>query len=167
LITVEAIRSSLRVYQDGALVFDVADSSFTKGSIGLYCRSNNGARFIDVRLDDFSTNAPVVYRFKFTTSKYSNFFRQMHSFQDETWKASLIAQADATTIASLVDQAIDLSSTTTPSSSSSSSPADSEIRAYESLKQLVDQTAILQNPPEVQVTRIVHNNDKKNKSIAL
>jgi hypothetical protein len=77
----------------------------------------------------------------------------------------LIAQADATTIASLVDQAIDLSSTTTPSSSSSSSPADSEIRAYESLIQLVDQTAILQNPPEVQVTRIQHNNNE-NESIA-
>lgn len=89
LITVEAIGSSLRVYMNGALVFDVEDDKFSEGTIGLYCWGNTNTYFHDVRVDDFSLNAPVVYKFKFVTSLFANFFHFMHSFQDETWKIAI------------------------------------------------------------------------------
>ena len=85
VITVEAIGDSLKVYQDGALVFDVHDPTFPDGRIGLYCWANVGARFADVRVDDFRPGAPIAYRFSFTTSGYANFFHHLHSYQDETW----------------------------------------------------------------------------------
>jgi hypothetical protein len=85
VITVEAIGASLRVYQDGALVFDASDPGFPSGKVGFYCWANQDARFNDVRVDDFRPGAPVAYRFSFTTSAYANFFHHLHSYQDETW----------------------------------------------------------------------------------
>jgi hypothetical protein len=36
-ISVEAIGDRIRIYQDGALLFDVADTTHATGGIGLYC----------------------------------------------------------------------------------------------------------------------------------
>src|SRR5207244_7290859 len=84
LITVEALGPSLRVYQDGALIFNVTDNNpITQGRIGLYCWRNTGARFSDVQIDDLGKQAPTVYHFNFTTSQFTNFFHHLHSFQDE------------------------------------------------------------------------------------
>ena len=152
LITVEAIGSSLRVYQDGALVFDVADDSMDRGRIGLYCWRNMGARFSDVRVDDFRLGAPIVYRFQFTTSQFANFFHHLHSFQDETWHVELTENEPPLSepeIAALVGKAA--TPTTTPS--------DDEARAYQALAEHVLGPAARQNPPEVQVTRVARNGE--------
>jgi alpha-tubulin suppressor-like RCC1 family protein len=141
LITVEAIGPSLRVYQDGALVFDVTDNALTRGRIGLYCAGNAGARFSDVRVDDFRAVAPVAYRFTFTTSLFANFFHHLHSFQDETWRATL---APTVNIAPWVAAAVP---PTTP-------PLEAEARAYEALATQVLGTAAMQSPPEIQVSRV-------------
>jgi uncharacterized linocin/CFP29 family protein len=147
LITVEAIGSSLRVFQDGALVFDVTDTTLDHGRIGLYCWADTGARFSDVRVDDFRADAPVVYRFKFTTSHFANFFHHLQSFQDETWKAELPANV-------LSDAAV--SELVAKAATPSTMPSDDEARAYEALVQALGQ-AVMQNPPEVQVTRVERN----------
>jgi hypothetical protein len=142
LIAIEAIGSSLRVYQDGALVFDVtdqADAAISAGQIGLYCWRNGGARFTDIRVEDFRQNAPILYRFQFTTSRFANFFHQMHSFQDETWRVQLAPTADVT---ELLAQAVPPA---TP-------PSDIEARAYVTLAAKVLGQSANQNPPEVQVT---------------
>ena len=89
LVTVEAIGSSLRVFQNGGLIFDVTDGSFNRGRIGLYCWGHVDAHFSEIRVDDFRTGAPVVYRFQFTTSQFTNFFHHLHSFQDEAWVTDL------------------------------------------------------------------------------
>ena len=68
LVTIEALGSTVRVYQDGQLLFTVTDPALTSGSIGLYCSNNPGSRFTDVRVDDFRASAPVAYTFSFTTS---------------------------------------------------------------------------------------------------
>jgi hypothetical protein len=155
LFTVEAIDSILRVYQDGMLVFNVNDGDddpIKHGSVGLYCWNNAGAQFADIRIDDFRTNAPIVYRFKFITSNFTNFFHHLHSYQDETWRAPLITEIDASTIRNIVDQAIDSTSIT-------STLSESEALLFESLLQKVDQTAIQQqqNVSNVQITRIEHS----------
>lgn len=125
LITIEVFGSSLRLYQDDLLIFDVTDNSITNGTIGMYSWNNSGARFTDVRIDDFRAEAPVVYRFKFTTSNFSNFFHLMHSYQDETWIAAVAAQTDTSTISNLIDQAVDTSmpTITVP-------PSESEAHSY-------------------------------------
>jgi len=141
LISVEAIGSSLRIYQDGALVFDVTDNSIERGRFGLYSWSNTGARFSDIRVDDFRAIAPIVYKFKFTTSEFVNFFHHLHSFQDETWRVTLPAAAD---VAPEVAQAVTLPAPLT----------ESETRAYESLANKAMGPGARLNPPEVQVSRI-------------
>jgi hypothetical protein len=98
-LTVEAIGSWLRVYERStleappALVFDVQDATYERGASALYCASNSGARFSDVRVDDFSDTAPVVYRFRFVTARHADFTHQLHSFQDETETAPLPSDA--------------------------------------------------------------------------
>lgn len=141
LITIEAIGDALRVYQDGALIFDATDAAHPNGSIGLYCYDNAGARFNDVRVDDFRKTAPVVYRFQFTTSLFANFFHHLHSYQDETWRKALENVPDAlTAMAKAVMHA--------------TSVGDGEARAYETLATTVLGPGARQNPTEVQVTRV-------------
>lgn len=142
LITVEAIGPSLRIYQDGTLVFSISDNSLLRGTIGLYCWGNAGAQFHDVRVDDFRKNAPVPYRFQFTTSQFANFFHHIHSFQDETWQQELPANADVKALftGAAVSPAI--------------KPSEEEARHYQELLNKVFETTARQNPKEVQVTRI-------------
>lgn len=85
-LTIEAIAGKIRVLQDGVEIFGITDSSLSSGRLGLYAWGDVGARFVDVRVEDFSENAKPVYRFDFTTSNFANFFHHLHSFADETWR---------------------------------------------------------------------------------
>lgn len=140
LVTIDAVGSSLRAYQDGELVFDANDESMLKGTVGLYCWANTGARFSDVRVDDFSLAAPVVYRFQFTTSQFTNFFHHLHSFRDETWRA--IVANEAAVVAAV-------SAAVGPATATSTD----EARAFEQIAAL-DGVTQQPAPPEVQVTRL-------------
>jgi hypothetical protein len=146
-VTIEAIGPSLRVFKDGFPVFAVTDPSFDHGTIGLYCWRNPGARFADVRVDDFrQPGAPVAYRFAFTTSKYVNFFHHFHGFQDEVWplQLSLDALSNAA-FAAQVARAARLESPVT----------DDESRAYAALAATpAILTKARENPAEVRVTRL-------------
>ena len=144
LVTIEAIGNSLRVYQNGMLIFDVTDAAHAKGSIGMYCYDNAGARFSDVRVDDFRQTAPVVYRFQFTTSRFSNFFHHLHSYQDETWRRA-------------IEQVPDAFAPMMKAVSPASLTSDNEMRAYETLATITLGQAARQNPPEVQISRIEIN----------
>jgi hypothetical protein len=139
-VTIEAYGASLRVYQDGALVFDAIDESMREGTIGLYCWANVGARFSDVRVDDFSTAAPAVYRFGFTTSLFTSFFHHLHSYRDDTWRTVLtddaaVSAAVAATVVSAVPVSLD------------------ETRAFDDVARLAGLTT-LPNPAEVGITRL-------------
>jgi hypothetical protein len=140
LITVEVIGSGLRVYQDGALVFDVTDAAHAQGGIGLYCHDNPGARYSDVKVDDFRQTAHAVYRYQFTTSLFANFFHHLHSYQDETWIA---ASQETENISNALGRGVNPPTPMT----------DDEARAYETLATAALGLAAKQNPREVQVTR--------------
>ena len=118
-LTVEALGPLLRVYQDGALVFEVSDPALTAGQIGAYCWANQGARFADVRVDDLGKSAVAAYRFAFTTSAYATFFHQLHSYQDDLW----LVPAAAGDIAAAAAAAV------TPATA----VTDAETRAYAAL----------------------------------
>jgi hypothetical protein len=139
LVTIEAVGSSLRIYQDGELVFDTSDESMPEGTVGLYCWANTGARFSDVRVDDFRLAAPVVYRFQFTTSRFANFFHHLHSYRDETWRAVM---ADEPSVTAAVSAAVEPTTAAAPD----------EERAFEQMAALAGVST--QSPPEVQVTRL-------------
>jgi hypothetical protein len=141
LITVEAIGSSLRIYQDKELIFNVTDTLISKGSIGLYCWGNMGARFSDLRVDDYRKEAPIVFRFNFTSSNFANFFHHLHSFQDETWLQSL---PTGTNIEPLLANAVP----------PSNDVIETETRNYNDLIAQIFGSVTRQNPKEIQVTQI-------------
>lgn len=141
LVTVQAIGSTIEVYQDGALVFSVQDGAIPSGRIGFYCWSCNVARFADVRVDDFRQTAPVPYRFRFTTSQFSSFFSHLHSFGDETWRNTLPAGTGLTPESAA---AVALGGV----------PAEAELRAFDSLAARVITDAGTPPEPRVRVTRI-------------
>jgi len=145
LFTVEAVGEALHIYQDGALVFRVSDAAHAQGGVGLYCHDNAGVRFAEVRVDDFRQDAPAVYRFPFTTSRYANFFHHLHSYQDETWRVAL---EGAPGPGAVFDRAL------AKAAGPETRPTEDETRAYETLAAAVLGQAARQNPPEVQVTRV-------------
>lgn len=138
LLTVEAIGKSLRTYVDGEPVFAVEDEELAAGRIGLYACQSPGARFADVRVDDFGKQAPVVYRFQLTTSFFANFLHHLHSFEDELWPFDLASEPVPAEAAAL---------TFDP-------PAEREARAYDDLARKVLKQAALQNPQRVEITRL-------------
>lgn len=71
-LSVECAGGRLRVHLDGAPLFDVTDTLHTTGTVALYTGANAGARFIEVRVDDLRRAAPVLHRFRFTTSAFAD-----------------------------------------------------------------------------------------------
>jgi hypothetical protein len=148
LVTIEAIGKSLRAYVDGEPVFEVEDADFVKGRIGLYSCQSPGARFTDVRVDDFRAQAPVVYEFQFITSLFANFFHHLHSYQDQTWQAELRTDAEVGDLLQAEDL---LKEAVLPSFSP---PLEKEARAYEGLATRALGPAARQNAAQVEVTRM-------------
>ena len=137
LVQVETIGSEVRVFVDGARVFEATDPSFASGGIALYAWRCPDARFKDVRIDDLGAGARVLYRFAFTTSPFANFTHHLHSHQGAVWDAPAI---DPTLLA--------------PAVSPTSPPSDDEARAYEAAAA----AALGASPPPataaLQVTRV-------------
>lgn len=128
-LVVEAVDSAIRVFQDGTPVFAVDDASLDRGRIGLYTWREGGARFRDVRVDDFHRTAPVVYRFAFTTSRFADLHHHLHSFDDETWSVeAAAADLDDASLNALVATAVDPDTAPT-----GDGPGDDEARAYAAL----------------------------------
>jgi len=88
-VVVEAIGDDIAVYMDGERVFRVTDATHDQGGIGLYAWASQGARFTDIRVDDFRDTARAVYAYDFTTSIYAHFQHQAHSFEDDVWRGTL------------------------------------------------------------------------------
>lgn len=148
-ITIEAMGSRLRVYQDGALVFDVPDATHAQGGIGLYCWAAEGARFADVRVDDFRITAPVVYRFPFTTSRFTDFFHQIHSATGETWQAPL---PDLAGVPDAVAVAV-------PLASLPAAVGDAESRAYMALAEKATGQAARKDPLRLEASALTTGAD--------
>jgi hypothetical protein len=145
LVTIEAIGSTLRIHQDGSLVFDVEDDALDRGGIGLYCWGNNGARFSEVRVDDLGESAAPVYTFAFTTSQFANFYHQIHSFEDRTWPLELAAgEPPDHVVADLV----------AVTAASSDAVSEAEMRAYDELALAVLGEGANQAPSRLEVTKV-------------
>jgi len=121
VFTVDIVEDTIRIYQDGAVVFEGIDKDIKEGTIGLYCWNNDKAVFSDIRLDDLHKSTPVAYKFKFVTSNFANFYHHLHSFQDETW---LYRPTDSVDISGLIKNALD------SKTSSTTNALDAEFRAY-------------------------------------
>jgi hypothetical protein len=148
-ITIEAVGSRLAIYQDGARIFVVDDpSALLRGTIGLYSWGSVGARFADIRVDDFRATARPAYRFAFTTSRYTNFAHQLHSYQDETWRAQVAGTAIAAAAASAVVAA--------------GAPGAEEARAWNGLEADAAWTGLLRTKPTAtEITRVEDGEDTR------
>lgn len=83
---------------------------------------------------------PVVYRFAFTTSRFTDFFHHLHSFDDETWRLALPPPPA-------------LASALAAAAPPEASPTDAERRAYEALAEALG-TAGRRAPERVEATRL-------------
>jgi hypothetical protein len=146
LVTVEATGPALRVLVDGETVFAVVDDEHAGGQAGLYCWRDGTARFSDVTVDDLSADHPVVARFAFTTSRFANFFHQVHSFDDRGWRTELPGTVDATLVDAARSRAVD---PTDP-------VGDGETRGYAALADLVTGGVPVQLPAAVDATWVAH-----------
>ena len=114
--------------------------------MSLYCGQNAGGHFRDVRVDDLRGNAPVVYRFKFTTSDFTDFRHHIHSFQGLVFRAAL---ADFNDVAASVGAAVALAA-------ANQQPAEAEARAYNTLADKALGTAARQPVTRLDVSRVEH-----------
>ena len=127
-------------------MFNVRDNRLASGSVSLYCGQNAGGQFRDVRVDDLRGNAPVVYRFKFTTSDFTDFRHHIHSFQGLVFRAAL---ADLNDVAASVGAAVALAA-------ANQQPAEAEARAYNTLADKALGTAARQPVTRLDVSRVEH-----------
>jgi hypothetical protein len=148
-ISFDTMGDLLRVFVDGEKVFEARDATYQAGGIALFPCDSPGASFRDIRVDDLRVNAPVVYRFKFTTSRFANFMHHIHSFRDLTFIGTL---PDLNEMSNIVAAAVDLSG-----QAGSTPPSPVEAAAYEDLATRAVGTASHQQTNIVDVTRIEHN----------
>jgi hypothetical protein len=167
-VTVELVGPAVRVSIDGAPIFDVTDPSgapavrdadgavttaagpLAAGRLTLYCSANPTARFSDVRVDDLRSDAPVAYRFSFTTSRFVDIHHLLHSFEDGVWAtpSPLAAPAWAAPLAAAVDLAA-----VTPASALAA-VGDAEARAFTTLAGGVLGAAARNLPAQLDVHRV-------------
>lgn len=150
---IEAIGPRLRVVQDGEVVFDVSDGSTSDAAVATHPAGTialfplvDPARLIDLAVHDFRKGAPVAYRFQMTTSAYVDFHHQIHSFQDEAWRATPAAP-------------IDLASTVVRVTDPKSEVTEQERRAYETLADALLRSAARQLPERLEATRLEQNDE--------
>ena len=142
----QQVDSRIQAFVDGVLVFDVIDNRFASGGVALYCGQNAGGQFRDVRVDDLRGRAPIVYRFKFTTSEFTDFRHHVHSHPGLAFRATL---PDLNGVAAALGQAVALDVANQP-------PANSEARAYDELAVKSLGTDARQTLTRLDVTRIEH-----------
>jgi hypothetical protein len=140
-VSVEAVQESLRIYQDGILVFAVENATIDGGTVGVHCAGASNARFTDVYVNDLRSSAPIVYRFSFLTSRFRNFADHLGSFENKTWRVELPPTAN---VASLIGAARPVSDP----------PSDAESRAYDALLAQLPPVAL---SPVVRATRVEQN----------
>jgi len=141
VITVEAIGSSLRVYQNGKFILGATDSTLNTGSIGVYSSGNSLARFTDIYVHDYRSSALGVYRYSFLTSSFKNFAQHLNSFDKKTRRATVAPSAN---VAPMIAGAM----------APSDAVNDAESRAYDALSAQLPQ---MPAAPVVQVTRVEQN----------
>lgn len=141
-VTVEAIGESLNVYLDGEPILSATDASHPSGTVGLYCWASQGARFFDIRVDDFRIgDAVAAYRFGFTTSKYAHFTHHVQAYEDKVWPVGL---APDVSLAAAIAAA---SAPNTPIS-------DEEARAFDELAHTILGTSADGFPDPLEITRL-------------
>ena len=144
LVQIEASGDRIRAFVDGVPVFDATDNQFATGGVALYCGQNAGGQFRDVRVDDLRAAAPIVYRFKFTTSEFTDFRHHMHSHLGLTFRA---AWPDLNGVAAALGQAVAIGAASQP-------PAEAEARAYDELAVKALGTDARQTLTRVDVSRV-------------
>ena len=134
----------LRAFVDGAPAFDVLDDRFETGGVALYCGQNAGGQFRDARVEDLRENAPSVYRFKFTTSAFTDFRHHVHSYQSVAFRAAL---PDLNDVAAALGQAVSTTAIDQP-------PTEAESRAYDAIAVKALGTAARQPATRLDVSRV-------------
>jgi hypothetical protein len=137
LLTVEAARDTIRVYQDGRPILAATDATHRAGRIGLYCWRAPTSRFTSLRVDDLRECVRPVYRFGFVTSRFTNFFHHVHSFQERAERVELTAGFEITEFDSF-----------------GAPPSRSEVDAFERVATAVLGGAPRDYRPQLQVTRL-------------
>lgn len=150
-IRIEAVGSQILISQNGAVVFTLTGAASLTGTVGLRQPATQ-AVFTDLGVSDLSAAAPIAYRFHFTTSKFTNFYHQIHSFQDQLWAKDWMTPLDLSAAVS------SLPTGELPSAPPAQTVTDMEVRAYDDLASQVLGSASAQDPPQVEVTRLEHEN---------
>lgn len=148
-VSCEAMEDRITVFLNGDPVCEVHDATYRTGGFALFASSGPGATFRDVRVDDLRANAPTVYRFKFTSSRFVDFTHHLHSFRGMTFVAEL---PDLDGVPAAVAAAVDLSG------EAARSPAHAtEVAAYEVMAAKALGPARQQLTDHLDVTRIEHD----------
>ncbi len=148
-VVVEATGDRLRVFVDGAPVMAAQDATYARGRVALFAAQNPDASFRDVRVDDLRPDAPVVYRFKWTTSRFVDFAHHVYSYPGLTF---LTAVDDLSGVAAAVAAAVDVAGP-----AAQAPPTAAEIAAYEALATAAAGPDRHRQTEAFDVTRLEHN----------
>lgn len=89
-VRVQVVGDAIDVFVDGELTMTVEDTEpLPAGSVGIHAVDVSQVDVAEVSVEDFRSgpDVPVAYRFPFTTSLFTDFTHQVHSFPDTHWTA--------------------------------------------------------------------------------
>ncbi|SNR23577.1 DUF6603 domain-containing protein [Halorubrum vacuolatum] len=135
-IRMQVIGGTIDVFVDDEPTMSVIEAEpLPAGTVGIHAMDVPRIDVAEVFVEDFRTGgaSPVAYRFPFTTSRFSNFVHQLHSFPDTAWTA------DGGALAAMLDGDDDVPDVT---AAATSLPADDpeppggmEARAYDAVEE--------------------------------
>jgi hypothetical protein len=137
-ISLEVTGDTFKVYHEQELILSATDSALASGSVGFYTAGTKSAKFTDIYVDDFRTEAAVVHRFSFLSSRFKNFTDHMESFANKSVVATIDDLANAAPFVSAAQP-------------DGSVLGDDESRAYDGFLTLVPDVAAT---PVVRITRV-------------
>lgn len=116
ILTVECAADRVQVFQEivgeaaTGPIFDVSSLPVFSGTVALFSSGAIGTRFTEITVHDLRKDPSTAFRFDFITSKYSDFFHHLHSFDDQLFGAVAGGGLTAAVLASQAAAAIALPS---------------------------------------------------------
>ncbi|MFL5306709.1 MAG: DUF6603 domain-containing protein [Polyangia bacterium] len=159
-LIVECVADRIRVFQDddavGATpIFDVSGASTAPGTVAMFASGATSSRFTEIRLDDLRPTPSVSFGFEFVSSKFTNFFHHIHSFDDRVFDEAPATALVAADLSAQVAASIAIEGTGAGSVADGlGEVADAERRAFDALEAKSFGTAALRQPETVEITRV-------------
>jgi hypothetical protein len=163
IVVLECIGPQVRLFQRlageqlGDPIFTATVDPTLQGTVALFSNGASNLRFSEIRVDDLRESPSTAYRFDFITSKYTNFYHHLHSFDDQLTPVPVGLGLTENDVSAELGNAISVPTPTPPGGTPPKGlpdVTDAEQKAFARLEQKVLDLAAVRQPERIEVLRV-------------